>query len=124
MKVRVKRNYRDRDTLKLMRVGDEENYAHARAKELLGWGFVELLEAVEEEDLPAAESVIVSTEIRGSDLVVLMSKTDQEEKGAHKKYEDIEESEKAEIEPVAEKQEFTPFPEKSEGKKRGRKPKK
>ena len=103
MKVRIKRRFRDKDTLQIMKAGEHVDYKPERAIELAGWGFVELLEAVEEkEDVPPAEEVVDNTE--------------------------EQEVEKEEIpEVVPEKQKLNPFPEKSEQtgpKKRGRKPSK
>lgn len=82
-----------------MAVGTEADYAQDRAIQLAGWGFVELLEAVQEEEKEAH-----TTEVPAED-------TEAQEK------EELTDSE-------PEKLDFTPFPEKSEQpKKRGRKPK-
>lgn len=100
MKVKIKKRFRDRDTLKIMVVGTEADYAQDRAVQLAGWGFVELLEAVQEDGQEAHTPGVPAEDMEA-----------------------LEKEEIADSEP--EKHDFTPFPEKSEQpKKRGRKPKK
>lgn len=105
MKVRIRKRFRDKDTLQIMNSGEHADYEQERAVKLARGGFVELLEAVEEKaDVPPAEEVVEE-------------QTEQQE--------EAEKEEINELEP--EKKELEPFPEKSEEagpKKRGRKPKK
>jgi hypothetical protein len=119
MKVKVIKNYRDRETLIIMRRGNEAEYGLQRAKELHKAGFVEMLYAVEEEDVQATQPVIPpAEEVQSSDGEELAEMTE-----GSNVLSEPEEKRKEEIESFPEKQELDPFPEKSEGKKRGRKPK-
>lgn len=131
MKVKIKRRFRDKDTLQIMKVGDHADYKQERAIELAGWGFVELLEAVEEKaDVPPAEEV-GNIDVVREDYPRLVQEVPMDNEKPNltieKEDEPEEEIEKEEIpDEVKEKKEISPFPEKSEQsgpKKRGRKPK-
>lgn len=121
MKVKIKRRYRDRDTLVIMKAGEYADYEPERALALASWGYVTLVEeAQKKEDASPSETVVVETVISGDDLAEIM-------KDANKPADAEEETEKEEIaESQTEKKEINPFPEKSDqpGKKKpGRKPK-
>lgn len=139
MKVRIKRRFRDKDTLQIMKAGLHVDYEPERATQLAGWGFVELLEKVEEtEDVPPAEEVEVPSGNPSEEDVALSdissegnAATDMTEDGKEEADEPAEHQDEAKKEEVnellPEKQEINPFPEKAEDagpKKRGRKPKK
>lgn len=124
MKVKVRKAFRDIDTQKLMRVGDEVDFSSERAAKLARSGYVVLLEAQEEESVQETEPV--GGEERDDNSEVLEQPGDQEE-GEEEPVDYGAEHAKPEKEEIrnqeAEKHEFIPFPEKPEGKKRGRKPK-
>lgn len=114
MKVKVRKAFRDIDTQKLMRVGDEVDFSSERAAKLARSGYVVLLEAQEEETVQKTKPVGEEEKKANSD-VPEQPGDEGNEQGEPEK-EEIRDQE-------AEKNEFRPFPEKSNGTKRGRKPK-
>lgn len=117
MKVRIKKRFRDIDTMALMLPGQHADYELSRAKKLARSGFVELLEPVVEATEPA-----VDINANQGDLPISEEKRTTPEGAAAADGQIKETFEEEEFE----KSEFTPFPEKVETdgpKKRGRKPK-